>query len=306
MEVQFLQDKLFICIINQKMNYSNNNPLKIKIMTRAIDLYSKEWCDLVFGNRNQTYGACEIRRNSSRRHLMSIGIVTILGLAIALSPNIIKKFFPTEKVEPKEIIGPVTLMNPYQEKQQEILNMAKSMVVATPDLKKTIKFTTLKITEDDKVSDEDEIMAQAAMSDSNAGISIANVEGVEGGKADIADYKDKVFGEPAEASTPFEVVEQMPSLPGGEKELMSYLSKNIKYPVIAQEQGIQGNVVLRFVVSKDGSVTDVTIMRSLDPSCDKEAIRVVKSMPKWIPGRQNGIPVAVFYTLPIRFRLEKI
>ena len=100
-------------------------------------------------------------------------------------------------------------------------------------------------------------------------------------------------------------VEVMPSFPGGEKALMHFLQENIAYPVAAAEQGIEGRVIVRFVVTEDGSVTDVEVLRSLDPSCDEEAISVVKKMPNWIPGKQNGQAVAVYYTLPILFRLQK-
>ena len=82
---------------------------------------------------------------------------------------------------------------------------------------------------------------------------------------------------------------------------MKFIRDNLKYPVIAQENGIQGRVILRFVVSKTGTIDNVTVLRSLDPTCDKEAIRVVKSMPKWIPGKQNGNNVPVYFTLPVVF-----
>ena len=101
----------------------------------------------------------------------------------------------------------------------------------------------------------------------------------------------------------FTHVEEMPTFPGGEQEMMRYLMNNMQYPVIAQEQVIQGRVVVRFVVTEDGSIEDATVMRSLDPSCDREALRVVKKMPDWIPGKQNGIPVSVYYTLPVIFKL---
>lgn len=102
----------------------------------------------------------------------------------------------------------------------------------------------------------------------------------------------------------FDVVEQMPSFPGGMGAMMQYLSSNIKYPKEAEKKGIQGRVLLSFIVQTDGSITDVRISKSVDPSLDKEAIRVVKSMPKWIPGKQNGQPVRVKYTFPVTFRLQ--
>lgn len=102
----------------------------------------------------------------------------------------------------------------------------------------------------------------------------------------------------------FQVVETMPSFPGGDMAMMKYMSENIKYPVIAQENGIQGRVICQFVVNKDGSIVDVEVVRSVDPSLDKEAIRMIKSMPKWSPGKQRGKAVRVKYTLPVNFRLQ--
>ena len=102
----------------------------------------------------------------------------------------------------------------------------------------------------------------------------------------------------------FEIVEQMPSFPGGDAALMSFLSQNVHYPAVAEENGIQGRVVATFIVERDGSISDVRVVKSVDPSLDKEAVRVLKSMPKWTPGRQNGSPVRTKYTVPVTFRLN--
>lgn len=102
----------------------------------------------------------------------------------------------------------------------------------------------------------------------------------------------------------FQVVETMPLFPGGEAAMMKFMGDNIKYPVIAQENGIQGRVICQFVVNKDGSIVDVVVVRSVDPSLDKEAIRMIQSMPRWTPGKQRGKPVRVKYTLPVNFRLQ--
>ena len=107
-----------------------------------------------------------------------------------------------------------------------------------------------------------------------------------------------------EPDTIYTQVEQIPQFPGGDQALLQFLAKNVKYPPEASEHGIQGKVVLRFVVEPDGSITDIKVEKSVDPLLDKEAIRVVKKMPKWIPGRQNGQPVRVYYSLPIGFRLQ--
>ena len=97
----------------------------------------------------------------------------------------------------------------------------------------------------------------------------------------------------------------MPQFPGGDEELMRYIASNLKYPTVAQEMGIEGRVTLSFVVNRNGEVGSVEVVRSLDPLCDKEAVRVIKGMPRWIPGRQGGRAVAVYYTIPILFKLNK-
>lgn len=107
-----------------------------------------------------------------------------------------------------------------------------------------------------------------------------------------------------EEQTIFEVVEHMPEFPGGQAALMQYLAKNIKYPTIAQENGTQGRVIVQFVVNRDGSIVDAKVVRSVDPYLDKEALRVINTMPKWKPGMQRGKPVRVKYTVPVMFRLQ--
>ena len=99
-------------------------------------------------------------------------------------------------------------------------------------------------------------------------------------------------------------VEKMPEFPGGQDALNRFLVRNIKYPLLAQENGIQGRVVCQFVVNSDGCIVDISVVRGVEESLDKEAIRVIKSMPKWTPGRQGGKSVRVKYTLPIRFKLQ--
>ena len=110
--------------------------------------------------------------------------------------------------------------------------------------------------------------------------------------------------EAEDSDVPFVVVEKMPSFPGGETALFKYLGDNIKYPVIAQESGIQGRVICQFVVNRDGSIVDIEVVRSVDKSLDAEAIRVISKMPRWTPGMQRGKTVRVKYTLPVNFRLQ--
>jgi len=161
----------------------------------------------------------------------------------------------------------------------------------------SLNFTAPVIEQDDELKSQDEI------SNAKGIVSIATVTGGDdvNGK-DIADVREVVTHVVEEKV--WDVVEQMPIFPGGESELLAYVGKNLQYPVIAQENGIQGTVIVRFRVEKDGSVSNIQIVRSLDPACDKEAIRIVKSLPKFIPAKQNGVNVAVWYSFPVKFKLE--
>jgi protein TonB len=114
----------------------------------------------------------------------------------------------------------------------------------------------------------------------------------------------EVVEEEPEEEQIFQVVEEQPEFPGGQIELMKFLQKNIKYPTISQENGVQGRVIVQFVVNRDGSIVDTQVMRGVDPYLDKEALRVVSTMPKWKPGKQRGKPVRTRFTLPVQFRLQ--
>ena len=114
----------------------------------------------------------------------------------------------------------------------------------------------------------------------------------------------EVEEEEVEETQIFQVVEEMPEFPGGMAECMKWLGKNMKYPTISQENGVQGRVIVQFVVNRDGSIVDATVARGVDPYLDKEALRVVGQMPKWKPGKQRGKAVRVKYTLPVMFRLQ--
>ena len=174
-------------------------------------------------------------------------------------------------------------------------------------VKSSVKFTAPVIKKDEEVDEKETLKTQDELMNAKGSVSIADVQGNNEDGADIADLKQIVVEAPPEEVVEekvFDVVEQMPDFPGGMSALMQYLSKHIKYPIIAEENGIQGRVIVTFVVEKNGSITDVQVIKSVDPSLDKEAVRVVKSMPHWIPGKQNGSAVRVKYTLPVTFRLQ--
>ena len=155
----------------------------------------------------------------------------------------------------------------------------------------------LNVVEDDVKTESIEFSAE----DNNTVVEIVEVK--EEVKEEVKVEEDK--REEVEENVVFKVVETMPSFPGGDAALMKFISDNVRYPAIAQENGIQGRAICQFTVEKDGSITDIQIVRSAgDETLDKEAKRVIKSMPKWSPGKQRGKAVRVSYTIPINFRLQ--
>ena len=274
-----------------------------------IDLIDNSWTDLVFEGKNKEYGAYVLRRDTGKRNAKAlvwvmIGIALIFAIAYAnlaiqnamkqnatidtdveLSKLAQKKEAKVERKEPVKV-----------EVEQKVVEKVKS----------SVKFTAPEIKKDDEVKPEDEIKSQDDLSKTNTAIGTFDVKGNDEAEGEVLKAKEVVVDEkPKEEETKvFDVVEQMPSFPGGDAELMKYLSTHIKYPVVAEENGIQGRVIATFVVERDGSITDVRVVKSVDPSLDKEAVRVTKAMPHWIPGKQNGSAVRVKYTVPVTFKLQ--
>ena len=267
-----------------------------------LDLASSEWCQLIFEGKNQAYGAYRMRANSPRRHTIAMLIVVAIAIVGFTIPTLLKLATP----EQKEVMTEVTTLSKLAEPEikQEEMKRVEPVAPPPPALKSSIKFTAPVIKKDEEVHEDDEIKRQEELTSTKVAISIADVKGNdEANGADIADLK-QVVTQAAEPEKVFDMVEQMPTFPGGQQELMSYLGKNIKYPTIAQENGTQGRVIIQFVVERDGTITDVRVARGVDPYLDKEAVRVVQSMPKWIPGKQNGKAVRVKFTVPVMFRLQ--
>jgi protein TonB len=174
-----------------------------------------------------------------------------------------------------------------------------------PEVKSSIKFVPPVITEDSKVSDADEMMTQEELTKSTVAISIKTIQGNDDGTGeDIRDVEEANLIANAVKEQVFEVVEQMPSFPGGQEKLLAWLQSELRYPPAAAERGISGTVYIQFTVGRDGTIRDISVARSPDPVFDREAIRVVQKMPKWLPGRQRGQAVTVRFTLPINFNLK--
>ena len=288
-------DEMQICNIGKH--------LKKKSKMAKIDLTSQEWCQLIFEGKNQAYGAYKMRANSTKRHNLAMLAVLVIALIGFTIPTLVKLATPKQK----EVMTEVTTLSKLAEPEikQEEMKRVEPVAPPPPALKSSIKFTAPVIKKDEEVHEDNEIKSQEELTSTKVAISIADVKGNdEANGKDIADLKQVVTQAEPEPEKVFDMVEQMPTFPGGQQELMSYLGKNIKYPTIAQENGTQGRVIIQFVVERDGSITDVRVARGVDPYLDKEAVRVVKSMPKWIPGKQNGKAVRVKFTVPVMFRLQ--
>ncbi len=274
-----------------------------------IDLISNEWTDLVFEGRNQSYGAYKLRKGTAKRNVWALIIVGLAAALLYLGLQLQKMAEANKKVENTQAVELAKLNTEKKEakvEKKEIIKQEPEKVVE--QVKSSVKFTAPIIKKDSEVKEEDEIKLDEVQKSDKA-VGAFTVEGNdEVGGAVLKAKEDIAAPEPpkhvVEETKIFTVVEQMPMFPGGDAALMGYLRDNIHYPTVAAENGVQGRVVVGFVVERDGSITDVNILRGVDPSLDREAMRVVKSMPKWTPGKQNGSAVRVKYQVPVSFRLQ--
>ena len=273
-----------------------------------LDLVSNEWTDLVFEGRNQDYGAYKLRKGTTKRNIWSIIIVALAAVLLYLGLQLQHMVEANRQVENTQAIE----LSALEQKKKEAKVEKKEQIKVEPEkvvekVKSSVKFTAPVIKKDNEVKEEDEIKLDE-VEKSNKAVGAFTVEGNDEVGGEVLKAKEEIAApeppKPVEENKVFDVVEQMPSFPGGMGALMSWLSQNIKYPVIAAENGVQGRVIVQFVVEKDGSITDVKVAKSVDPSLDKEAARVVSAMPKWTPGKQNGSAVRVKYTVPVTFKLQ--
>ncbi len=213
------------------------------------------------------------------------GIFFEVGLALALA---ILLFAFEWKSSTEEISQFQTVAE--EQIEDEIIPITQQMVKPPPPPPAAPKLSDLlNIVEDESSIDEELEIEDADDESDNTEIQ------------DISDFGD-YDGEDTGEENIFMVVEDMPQFPGG--NVTKWIAKNVKYPQLAQENGIQGKVFIKFVIEKDGSITDVQVSRGVDASLDREAVRVIKAMPKWKPGKQRGKAVRVSYTLPINFQLS--
>lgn len=279
-------------------------------MSKNIDLTSAEWCDLVFEGKNKAYGAYYLRRTSSRRHFHAIVILVAVAAVLVFLPTLIKQVIPDKKMD--AISERVTMVDlgPLDEPEPEQIEQHVPVEVTPPALKEAIAFPPPVV--DATATEEDVMRTQEEVTKSKA---LIFTEDIEGSDSEDAIDPAALLGAVEEVAPPAppktnEIVildhaEESPSYPGGDDAMWADLYSHVIYPPIAIEHGIEGKVLVRFAVMEDGSISRVTVLRSVHTSLDNEAVRAVKSMGKWIPGKQNGRNVAVYHQLVVTFRLEQ-
>lgn len=280
-----------------------------------IDLYDPKWVDMVFAGKNKEYGAYQLRKGTSGRNIKSLLILVIAAALVGgfLAWKVIEQKQAEEQQAYMEAMELAKLQEQAKKEEKKKPEKVQPKIEAKKEIpvaRETQKFTAPVIKKDELVKEENQVKQMDKLDDKVAvgaedkeGVKDRTVEAVRSEIA-VAAPPPPPAPKPEVATKVFDVVEEMPSFPGGSAALMSYLSSNTKYPVVAQENGVQGRVIVSFVVERDGSISDVKVARSVDPSLDREAQRVVKSMPKWKPGKQNGSAVRVKYTVPVVFRLQ--
>ncbi len=280
-----------------------------------LDIYEKEWLDVVFSSRNRLYGAYDLRKNASlatnRALIIVMGVVTLLiGTKVAYDqmPKPINLATPNE--ETTVILDDLKLPDP--PKEEEILIPEEKPVVQqiaqdppAIDLIRAVEpivTSANKVTEDMASQDElkDKMTARITLKKVDGGSYIAKGEfGPTKKEGAITGLASGDVAGSVDGNEIFKAVEVMPKPPGGMAAFVQWVGKNYTYPEAALQQGIKGSVVVSFVVERDGSLTDINVVRDLSFGTGEEAVRVLKKAKKWAPGVQNGRPVRVSYTLPI-------
>lgn len=283
-------------------------------MAKDVDLTSREWCEIVFEGKNKDFGAYKLRESSPARHTKAI-VSVLIALAIILTLLILSVNGVFNKPEEdqmaisteQEIATFDAEEEEIEEEEEEQFQMPEpEEIIAPEEVANQQQVTDLLIVEDDKIEEDKQVKNQEDVLENEAAVGAVDItEGTNDLNKVI--IQEQVIAAPKvedEQPVSIAMVEQKPEFPGGEAAMYKWLGDNIVYPSAASEEGVQGRVVVEFVVGKDGSISNVKVVRPRHPALDKEALRVVKAMPKWLPGRNNGQPVKVTYTLPVTFKLQ--
>ena len=261
-----------------------------------MNLHSSRWIDLIFENRPKDYGAYRLRMTSSKRHVWSfvfvVGVIALTYGLYSLYENISYQQFQKEEqammVEQYELLNAILdeeLMP--QEKQPNIPTPIEATTEIAPTSSPTLTFKNNSVEIiDENYSTYDPYLEELLQDEKK------EKEKKDQTKTDVVD--NQLYTQ----------VDAMPSFPGGEAGLMAFMAKNLRFPYSAQQKKIQNTVLCSFFIEKDGTIKQVDIIISVDPILDREAIRVIKALPRWQPARKNGKPIRTKYILPVSFRLK--
>lgn len=255
-----------------------------------------------------------MRSRAGRRNafalLMVIAFIFAVGVIIAVK-TVVNELTKNDNLDSDQVTELSQLEKKEEPKKEEkkVELKYEEPKVEKVQVKASIQFTVPKIEDDNLVDETKEVKRQDEVTKSNISIAAQDYAGDGKGGINIDDLKDNQQAGGTQAPKEEEVmanelVEQPAVYPGGEAAILRFIAENLKYPSIAQDQGLQGTVVLKFTVDKTGAVTDIVISKSLSRECDKAAVECVSKLKRFTPARQQGHPVPVKYTLPIRFRLQ--
>ena len=298
-------------------------------MAKDVDLSSREWLDLVFEGKNKDFGAYDIRQDSPRRHNKSVlyAIIGVIAVALiaygytAVNKYLTEKRLEEERIKQEQLAAQAALEDQMEEEEEQQIEIPEEKEqVIEEEIQNSQKVTEMNIVADELVKEppktidaqkEDERQVGAVNEDKGTDDITKDVVKVDQTVVkEVEPPKEEKKEEPKPEPKPekeevFRSAAHMPSFPGGDGALMSFINKNIRYPQAAQDNNIQGKVVVQFVVTKTGKVGEVKVVRGVDKDLDREAVRVCKMLPAFSPGRNaTGDPVAVWYTLPVQFKLQ--
>lgn len=271
----------------------------------SLNLYNIEWLDLVFKNRNQNYGAYVLRKNASSTLLKSLGATVVFFALLIGVPFMLAKLNPMV-VAAKTKVTIVDLSTKIHELKK---NDPKVEKAALKEIKAEPKIKSIAVSSSIVVVEEPKTPPPTVVDMKNAVIASVTQTGIEGQNVGVANANS--------AATTSEVavvdneildlnaggVDEFPEFVGGMKNFSKFIQRNLHFPIAAQEAEVQGKVYISFVVERDGSVSNVTLMRGIGFGCDEEALRVIQKSPIWKPGKNKGVPVRVRYQVPINFTM---
>ncbi|MCE1199879.1 MAG: TonB family protein, partial [Marinilabiliales bacterium] len=249
------------------------------------NIFSREWCEMVFDKRYRDYGGFELRTQSSRRLFRALIWTVVVIVLIVTSPLLVNRIFPKKIVTDKtvRVLSDIQIDRPQEE------NILREIPPPPVELRNMVKFVAPVVQSDEQVTEEPP-KTQHELLEQKSEIGTTTVtNGTDDVAAPVADADQAKIA--AEADVPVVHADLMPQFPGGEREMLRFIKMNLRYPASAQDNGVQGTVLLNFVVDREGKITNIKVIKGIGFGCDEESVRVLEKMPAWSPGKQRGQPV---------------